>query len=399
MKKIISTLAVCGSLIVMAAPVFAQAAGACTEEGKTAIYTDFTTLRTSDPAKAYDAAKKYLACGEAEDQYTAYLKKWVAAYEKESRKAKFPVILYNDKNYAEALATGKQILAEDPENMSVIIGLGYMGYLATVSSKNETFNKESLEYARRAIKLIESGKAPANWAPFKGKDDTLAYLYNAIGRLTVKEGTSETLTSLIKAAQMEGDMKKDPGIYYLIAATYESGPYAKLSADYKTRFEGKDESPESKLALANINQVVDRMIDAYARAVALAGNDAKFATAKKEWMESLVTWYKYRHDNSDTGMNELIAGVLAKPLPPEPTPLTTLPAAAPTSTPTGANTGGSMGTGTSAVRMTTGATPPSTTGAAPPATTGAAPPATTGATPSTSSTVKPKPRNNHRRRN
>ena len=34
----------------------------------------------------------------------------------------------------------------------------------------------------------------------------------------------------------------------------------------------KDETPESKLALANINQIVDRMIDAYARAVALAGS-------------------------------------------------------------------------------------------------------------------------------
>lgn len=399
MKKIISTLAVCGSLVVMAAPAFAQAAGACTEESKTAIYTDFTTVRTSDPAKAYDAAKKYLACGEAEDQYTAYLKKWVAAYEKEARKVKFPVILYNDKNYAEAMASGKQILAEDPENMSVLIGLGYMGYLATVSSKNETFNKESLEYARRAIKLIESGKAPASWAPFKGKDDTLAYLYNAIGRLTVKEATPETLSSLIKAAQMEGDMKKDPGIYYLIAATYESGPYAKLSADYKTRFEGKDESPESKLALANINQVIDRMIDAYARAVALAGNEAKFATAKKEWMDSLQTWYKYRHDNSDTGMNELIAAVLAKPLPPEPTPLTTLPATPTSTSPSsGAVNGAGMGNGTSAVRLTTG-TVPSTTGAAPPATSGAAPAATTGATPSASSTVKPKPKNNHRRRN
>lgn len=401
MKKIINTLAVCASLAFLAAPVFAQAAGDCTEEGKTATYTQFTELRPTDPTKAYEAAKKYLACaGATEDQYTAYLKKWVAAYEKEARKAKFPALLYNDKNYAEAMTLGKQILVDDPENMNVIIGLGYLGYLATVTTKNESFNKESLEYARRAIKLIESGKAPASWAPFKSKDDTLAYLYNALGRLQVKDNTPETLSSLIKAAQIEGDVKKDPGIYYLIGATYESGMYAKLSADYKTRFEGKDESPESKLALANINQVVDRMIDAYARAVALAGNDPKFATPKKEWMESLATWYKYRHDQSDAGLNEMIAAVLSKPLPPEPTPLTTLPGAAPTSTSpaSGAVNAAGNGNGASAMRATTGATPPATTGAAPPATTGAAPPATTGATPSsTSGPAKPRPRNNHRR--
>ena len=51
-------------------------------------------------------------------------------------------------------------------------------------------------------------------------------------------------------------------------------------------------------------------------------------------MESLSNWYKYRHNQSDAGLTEVIAGILAKPLPPLPTPITTLPAAAPTSTPT-----------------------------------------------------------------
>jgi len=383
MKKIIATLAVFASLAIPGATAFAQAPsagqGGCTEESKTAIYTDFTTLRTTDPTKAYEAGKKYLACSQQEDQYTAYLKKWVAAYEKEARKAQFPVKLYNDKNYPEAMALGKQILTEDPENVNVLIGLGYLGYLATMTGKNETFNRESLDYARRAIKAIESGKAPASWAPFKSKEDTLAYLYNALGRLTVKENTAETLTSLIKAAQIEGDVKKDPGIYYLIGATYESGPYAKLSADYKTRFEGKDESPESKLALANINQVVDRMIDAYARAVALAGNDPKFANPKKEWMDSLATWYKYRHDQSDAGLSEMIAGVLSKPLPPEPTPLTSLPASA--STATSPSTSGAGMNSVSAAPTTTTAAASSAKPAA--------------STTSTATPAKAKPRNNH----
>ncbi len=404
MKKIISTLAVCASLVILAAPAFGQttapaATAACTEEAKTATYTEFTTLRTTDATKAYEAAKKYLGCSATEDQYTAYLKKWVAAYEKEARKAKFPALLYNDKNYGEALALGKTILAEDPENMNVLIGLGYLGYLATATAKNEAFNNESVEFARRAITAIEAGKAPANWAPFKSKDDALAYLYNAVGRLTVKNNTSDALKALIKAAQFEGDVKKDPGIYYLIGASYESGPYAKMSADYKTCCEGKDETPESKLALANINQVIDRMIDAYARAVALAGNDPKYATPKKEWMDSLSTWYKYRNQ-SEAGLDGLIASVLSRPLPPEPTPLTSVPST-PTSTSPSSSTTNAAGNGAAAMRSTTGATPPATTGATPPATTGAAPPSTTGAAPSatTGTPAKPKPRNNHRRSN
>ena len=61
----------------------------------------------------------------------------------------------------------------------------------------------------------------------------------------------------------------------------------------------KEETPESKLALANIHQVVDRMIDGYARAVALAGSDAKFATQKAEWNDSLKKWYKFRNPKEE----------------------------------------------------------------------------------------------------
>ena len=388
MKKIIATLAICAGLTILAAPVFAQTpapaaapAAGCTDEAKTALYTEFTTFRTTNALKAYEAGKKYLGCSQQEDQYTAYIKKWVTAYEKEARKLKLTALLYNDKKFPEAFALGKEILADEPDNLKVLIDLGYLGYLATITAKNESFNNESLGYARKAIQLIESGKVPENWSAFKSKEDALAYLYNAIGRLTLKSNSPETLTSLIKAAQFEGDVKKDPWIYFFIAAAYEAGPYAKLSADYKTRFEGKDESPESKLALANINQVIDRMVDAYARAVGFAGSDPKFQANKKEWKDSLATWYKYRHENSDAGLNEMIAGVMSKPLPLEPTPLTTLPAAAPTSSPT---------TGT--VNSSGAAAAPSTT----PAASAATAPKTT--TPTSTATPKPKPRNNHRRR-
>jgi hypothetical protein len=401
MKKIIGIITICATALVTPvlaqtpAPATAQAPAGCTEEAKTALYTEFTTNRTSTPTKAYEAAKKYLACSQAEDQYTAYLKKWSAAYDKEFRKARLTQLLYGEKKFAEAFQIGKEILVDDPENLKAMIDLGYTGYLATITAKNESFNNESLVYARKAIQLIESGKVPENWSAFKTKEEALAYLYNAIGRLTLKSNSPETLTSLIKAAQFEvNDVKKDPWIYFFIAAAYESGPYAKLSADYKAKCEGKDLTPECKLALENINQVVDRMIDVYARAVAFAGADAKYAASKKEWMDSLSTWYKYRHSDSDAGLTEVIAGIMSKPLPPEPTPLTVLP---PTTTPTTTTTptsgAGSTGAGNSPTAAPT-AVKTTTTTAAPVTTT--APKSTT--TTSTTTPVKPKPKDNHRRR-
>jgi hypothetical protein len=38
-------------------------------------------------------------------------------------------------------------------------------------------------------------------------------------------------------------------------------------------------------------------------------------TAKNQWMTQLTNFYKFRHENSDTGLAEYIAGVLKTPLP------------------------------------------------------------------------------------
>ena len=407
MKKIISLLAIYASLAVMAATVLtnntemkaqtpapAAAQGPCTDENKGAWYADFTKFRTTDPNKAAEAGKKYLAaCPQEQGPIPDYLKKWMAAYDKEARKGKFKPLLYNDKKYTEALALGKEILAEDPENLSVIIDMGWGSYLAAVALKNESLNNDAVLYAKKAIQLIESGKAPESWLPFKSKEETLAYLYNVVGRQAVRSNPTEALNALIKSVQMETDLKKDPWNYYFIGASYESGPYAALSADYKAKYLGKDETTESKLALENINQVIDRMIDAYARAVALAGSDAKYQANKKDWLEALSTWYKFRHNQSDAGINEMIASVLSKPLPPLPTPITTLPAATPAATTPTSGTPGAAGANSSGSAAILPAANKSANAAV-------VPPTTTKTTTTTTTTVapKPKPRNNHVRR-
>ncbi|MFN2516784.1 MAG: hypothetical protein ABR556_11290 [Pyrinomonadaceae bacterium] len=415
MKKIIWLLAIYASLGAPLVPGFANvtelkaqtpatAQEQCTDESKGAWYADFTKFRIPDPPKAYEAAKKYLAaCPQEEGPIPTYLKKWSAQYDKDARKLKLQPLLY-EKKYAEAFALGKQILADEPDNLRVIIDLGYAGYPAMVA-KNDSFSADSLNYARKAIQMIESGKAPESWAPYKGKEDTLAYLNNAIGHLTLKSNPAEALSSLIKAARFDSELKKDPWTYYFIAASYEAGPYAQLSADYKTKFEGKDKSPESELALANIQQVIDRMVDAYARAVALAGNDAKYQVNKKEWMESLTTWYKYRHNQSDAGLNEMIASVLAKPLPPEPTALTTLPASATTTTTPASGTVSSSGSTSAPGAPVPAATNKTTTTPAASTlattskvtTTPAAAVTTKRVSTTTKVPTKPKSRNNHRR--
>lgn len=336
----------------------------CTQENKDAYYAAFRENRTTDQAKAYDNAKKYLACpaGEANETTTKiidYLKKWVGVYEDLTEKQKIRTALYNDpRNYPLAYETGKKVLAREPENLNILIDLGANGYLLA-NLKNPALNAEAVVHAKKAISLLEAGKTVEDWKPLSGKDEAIAYLNYTIGVFTLEADPSSALKNLLKAAQFETPLKKSPFTYGYIGGAYESGPYAKMSDDYKTKFQGKDETPESKLALANINQIVDRMIDAYARAVALAG-DPKFADQKKAWSDLLRDWYKYRFQKED-GMNEMIAGILSKPLPPEPTPLTSLPVAAPASTPAGTS-----GTGTTSGSTASTATP-SVNGTAKPA--------------------------------
>lgn len=355
MKKLTTSLSILTIVAMLALPVAARNSIAqpdnsvqdqCTQQAKEALYKTFLDNRQADQAKAYDAAKKHLACPageatEASQKIIDYLKKWVTAYEEGSKKIKCRQLLYNDQKYVEAYALCKEILAAEPENLKVLVDLGASGYLVGPLN-NPGLSADAVTYATKALQLLDAGKTLDNWEPLTGKEVAVAYLNYTIGTLTLQKDPGAALKNLLKAAQFETPLKKSPYTFAYIAGAYETGPYAKLSEEYTRLYKDKDETPESKLALANIHQIVDRMIDGYARAVALAGSDTKFTAQKPVWQEALTTWYKFRNADKTDGLNELLAGILSKPLPPEPTPLTVLPAA-PAATPA---TTGTNGTGT-----------------------------------------------------
>ena len=287
------------------------------DPAKIEIYKRFVDNRIPNPGAAYQAARDYLQkYTKDKDQYTDYLTKWIAAYERDERKRKLPGFI-NEKNFAEAYATGAKILSDEPDYLRAQIDLGYAGYLAS-SAKNDTYNTQALGYARKAIQAIESGKAPTEWAPFKGKDDTLAYLNYAVGFLTLKTTPDQAIDSLLKAAQYESEIKKTPSTYYFLAVAYEAGPYKTLSEAYQKEFADKPETPASKAALEKLGVVMDRIVDAYARAIATAGTDPKTEASRKDWLSAMTTYYKFRHNNTDAGIKEFIDAALQKPLPPKP---------------------------------------------------------------------------------
>jgi tetratricopeptide (TPR) repeat protein len=286
------------------------------DEFKVTTYKRFVENREPNPGAAYQAAKDYMArYNKEDDQYTRYLKQWISAFEKDERQDNLLRAIYGEKNYAAGFRLAKQVLADDPEDVKTLIALGYGGYLATTNARNETFNADSVRYAQKAIQLLESGKTPDAWEPFKSREDAVASLNYAIGFIDLKPRPEEAIGRFIRVIQIDNDLRKTPSPFVLLAGAYEKGPYQRLSSDYSKRFANQPESAEGKTALESINKVVDKIIDAYARAVALAGNNPQYQAGKAEWMKQLTTLYKFRHENSDAGLNEFIAGVLAKPLP------------------------------------------------------------------------------------
>jgi hypothetical protein len=389
MKRMIKFFTFAAIVAAFAVPALAQSKD-CTEENKAAWYDTFLkNYKVESTQKvAYDAAKQYLACtSDPSDQYAAYLKRFVDAFDvltgAQKIKQQFEDA-FKEKKYADQLKFGKQILAKEPDSapVNIILGLAGLGDANLLS--------DSAQYAKRAIEMIEAGKP---FAPVATKDQALAYLNYVIAKATVANSPSDAIPLFVKAAKYESDLKKNALVYNELAAAYGAGPVAKLTEDYK-KFIGQPESTESKLVLANLNQAIDRQIDAFARAAALSTNPAD----KKAIMEVLTGLYKDRN-KSEAGLTELVASVLSKPLPEMPTPITSLPATStPTGSPTnvgspgtngGAGSSGGAKTGSSSNTLTTGQTKTTST-----STTGAQ---TGSAKPAVSPTPKPKPRrSNHR---
>ena len=314
------------SVRLQAQPRSGQVVQETDDEFKVTTYKKFVDNWEANPAAAYQAAKEYMArYNKEDDQYTRYLKTWIAAYEADEKARRLAAEkadreqqllgTFTQKDFAKAYGMAKQVLADNPDNVKVLIALGYEGVIASTEARNESFNADAANYAQKAIQLIESGKTPDSWAPFKNKEDVLASLYYAVGFYYLKPKPESSIPNFIKAAQIDSDRKSATSTYYYLALAYQNGPYKRFSDDFSKRFANQPESPESKAALESINKVVDKMIDAYARAVALAEKDPQQQAGKNQWMAQLTNFWKFRHDNTDAGLTEYIAGVLSKPLP------------------------------------------------------------------------------------
>jgi len=206
------------------------------------------------------------------------------------------------KRFDEAYDNGASYLASNPEDVEVLAILAITG-AEQARNQNGKYVKVSRQYGMKAIELMEADKKPAfmdneSWVKQKAR---LPELYQEVGVMSlVQQNASEAEANLEKAAKLN---PADPFNYALLGSITNN--------DYQTMALTVRSMPDSKSKdemIQKANTLLDKVIEQYARAVAVAEGKPQYQALHDQVLMDLTTYYKYRHKNSDEGMQKYIAG-------------------------------------------------------------------------------------------
>ena len=201
----------------------------------------------------------------------------------------------------EAFSSGAEFLTRNPDSLFVLVQLISVG-TDQARKKNSKFIPQSLQYATHAIELIEADKKPdvmddAGWKKYKSIE--LPSLYQSMGLLSLVKGDrGEAKARLAKAAEIA---PADPFNFLLLAGILND-EYQDAAKHYQSIPNGPARDEELKKILASLDQV----IDAYAHTIALSEGNERLAPARQQYLQDLEAYYKFRHNNSTAGMQQLI---------------------------------------------------------------------------------------------
>ena len=192
-------------------------------------------------------------------------------------------------------------MTRNPESLEVLIQLASAG-TTEAKNKNVKFVPQSLQYGASAIQLIEADKKPAWMDPVawtKYKSETLPGLYQSMGLLNLIKGDkAQGRAGYEKASELA---PSDPFNFVMLAGI--------INEEYQTsakKYQGLPAGPAKDEELKKAQALMDAAIDAYAHAVAVSEGNAALQPVRQQFMQDLEAYYKYRHNNSTAGMQELI---------------------------------------------------------------------------------------------
>lgn len=219
--------------------------------------------------------------------------------------------LIKNKEFSKGFELGRQILASDPDNFYALTKVTEAG-LNSAQMGNATLTAGAITFAKRGIELLDSAKVK-DPSPFASSEAARNFLSIALATLSLDSAPNESAKIFLRLLHTD-EYKAEPTIYYYFGRALLKGDYQKLVTEYKQKYDGKPASSEQKTMLESITHVVERIVDTYARAVALSTRPEQQQT-KTEVLNQLLPMYKALHNNSEVGLDELISTVLSKPMP------------------------------------------------------------------------------------
>jgi len=217
------------------------------------------------------------------------------------------------------LSLGDEYLKWQPDQVYVTAHMALASSRAVLSTVVKDLNRAKA-LAEKSLALMESPNPPANYpAEQYGplRENVLAQSNQFLGYYELEQPNPDldraiaflTKSSLVK--NKDGLGWKDPNNYWLRASAYQK-KYSKLSNEYRALTDEQKNAEQGKALLEQINPLIDKMIDDYARVVAVA----KAETAKPlhdAAKESLDAFWKYRYSNLPNGQTDLIRHFDADP--------------------------------------------------------------------------------------
>jgi tetratricopeptide (TPR) repeat protein len=278
----------------------------------------FDANGVKDYAKATDLAKAYLEKFPS-GKYASYLKdKWIPGM-----RGFFFKQAADAKNVSEVVRIGKEVLAQDPDN------LDYLSALVVQIRTNELFANppnyahaaDAADFAQGAIRLIEAGKTPTGADKTFNKNVTLAYMHQTLAVIYDHDKAADkALAEYEKAAALE----PSNSAYFFHCGRIHNERYAAAAQKYDAAQKKVDAIPEAdrnaaapkpevkaaldeaKAALAEVNSQADAVINCWARFLGLTAEKNTWGETRAKIEKALTDLYKYRHNDSTDGLQKLI---------------------------------------------------------------------------------------------
>ena len=201
----------------------------------------------------------------------------------------------------DAFSLGTAHLAKNPDSLAVLVQLVATG-TDEAKNKNGKFVAQSIQFDTHAIEMIQGNKKPADvddagWTSYQTV--VLPSLYQSMGLLNLVSGDrAKARASYTKASELA---PLDPYNFVMLAGIVND-EYQNEVKRYQGMPSGSSRDEELKKARA----LLDAVIDAYAHAIALSEGNAALQTVRQQYIQDFEAYYKYRHNNSTAGMQELI---------------------------------------------------------------------------------------------